>query len=287
ALALFARRSVLSKRGVRIATLDAPYTRDEFLSVLAKLKAADPSRYPLDINTIMTGEWLSYGFGPWLQSAGADLIDRSGFAQAEGILNGPEAVAVARWYQRLFEQAYAPRRAVDDLAFPQGQADIHYTGSWVAIRYERKLGDDLVIMPPIDFGQGPKIGSGSWQWGISRTCPHPEGAAAFIEFLLMPSQIASMSEAAGFVPVSDASAALTTRYRPGGRWRIFYEFAKRFAVPRPQTPGYPKISSAFEKAMLDIRDGQAVREALDAAVDSIEYDIERNGGYGLHGEQRR
>ncbi|MEL7370763.1 MAG: sugar ABC transporter substrate-binding protein, partial [Myxococcota bacterium] len=151
ALALFTRRSVLAKRGIRVATLENPYTPDEFLKVLAKLKAADTSRYPLDINTIMTGEWLAYGFSPWFQSAGADLIDRKNFVEAEGVLNGSAAVGVARWYQRLFEQAYVPRRAVDDLAFLQGQADIHYTGSWVAIRYERKFGDDLVIMPPVDF----------------------------------------------------------------------------------------------------------------------------------------
>lgn len=287
ALAIFGRASILEANGVRVATIEQPYSADEFIEILRKLKAEDPDRFPVDLNLFQKGEWLAYGFSPWLQSAGADLVDRESFVEAEGVLNSPEAIRVVSWFQTLFDEGLAERQVADNHGFFQGRVVFHYTGSWDAKGYEEKFGDDLLILPPIDFGRGPKIGSGSWQWGISKACEHPQGAAAFVEFILSPREIAAMSDRAGFVPVSDAAAALTERYRKGGEWRLFYEFAKRFAVARPQTPGYPKISSAFEKALLDVRFGKPVVEALDAAVDSIEYDIDRNRGYGFDLSKRK
>jgi len=52
-----------------------------------------------------------------------------------------------------------------------------------------------------------------------------------------------------------------------------------FAVPRPRTPAYPVITSAFQRAFLDIRHGADVGEALDKAVARIDQDIEDNRGY--------
>lgn len=286
ALALFARRSVLARHGVRVATMAAPYAADELRDIVRRLKAAGAARFPLDILTTAAGEWVSYGYSPWLQSAGGDLIDRDGFVRAEGVLNGEASRRAVAWYRSLFAEGLVERQAIDDQALLQDRAVFQYTGSWAARALQERFGDDLAIMPPPDFGAGPRIGAGSWQWGISRSCPHPEGAAAFLTFLLRPGEIAAMSEATGLVPVSDAAAARTAHYREGGRWRLFYEFAKAYAVQRPQTPAYPKISSAFEKAMFAVRDGRPIRDALDDAVDDIEYDIERNRGYGFEAGAR-
>jgi multiple sugar transport system substrate-binding protein len=40
------------------------------------------------------------------------------------------------------------------------------------------------------------------------------------------------------------------------------------------------MSSAFEKAMVDMRSGKDPAEALDEAVEAIEHNIARNNGYG-------
>ena len=286
-LALFARRAELESLGVRVADMSSPYTADEFLAILRKLRRDDPERFPLDINTAWHGEWITYAYSPWLQSAGGDLIDRSDFATAEGTLNGPGSLAAVRWYRRLFDEGIVERRSVDDQAFLRREVVFQYTGSWAAKAYAAAFGDDLLIMPPMDFGRGPKVGAGSWQWGISRTCAHPSGAAAFLRFLLQAAEIAVISAATGLVPATEAAAALTEAYRLGGAWRLFFEFTRRYATPRPQTPGYPKIASSFEKAMLDVRNGKDPLHALDAAVDGIEYDILRNRGYGFGTERGR
>ncbi|GAB3469199.1 extracellular solute-binding protein [Massilia terrae] len=280
-LALYSRRSQLAALGVRVATLDHPYSAEEFYAILDKVKRSRTFRFPLDLNGRARSEWLSYAFSPWLQSAGADLIDRSNYLRVDGVLNSPAALSVARYYARLHEDHLVERNPADERAFEQGRALFHYTGSWKADDYDRQFGRDLVVMPPPDFGKGPRIGAGSWQWAISRNCKKPDGAAAFLAFLIEPEEMAAMSRATGFVPVSAEAAALTEHYKEGGSRRIYFELAQRYAVPRPATPAYPAISSIFEKTMLDLRAGKAPADAMDEAVEAIEYNIARNSGYGF------
>jgi multiple sugar transport system substrate-binding protein len=280
-LALFSRRSQLEAQGVRIATIEHPYSAREFYEILLKVKHSGRFRFPLDLNGKAKGEWVSYAFSPWFESAGADLIDRANYLRVDGVLNSNEALGVARYYARLFKDKLAERNPADDKGFEQGRSLFQYTGSWKAREYAERFGDDLVVMPPPDFGHGPRAGAASWQWAITSSCPHPAGAAAFLEHVLSPREMAEMSRLTGLIPVSQASAALTRHYRAGGDWRIYFDFAARYALPRPATPAYPAISSAFDKAMADLRAGQEPAEALDEAVEAIEHDIARNNGYGF------
>lgn len=279
ALAMFARRSVLQRHGIRIATLDEPYMAEEFRSILRKLKAAG-WRHPLDMHANRADEWPSYKFSPWWQSAGADLIDRRSYRSSDGVINGPAALTVGLYFASLFSERLVSRKPIDDHVFTSGKAVFQYSGSFDMAEYKRFVGDDLVVLPPPDFGHGPRIGAGSWQWAISASCPQPEAARAFLEHLVTVDEIADFSRRTGLMPTLEAAADRTDLYRRGGEGRVFFEFARAWAVLRPETPGYPVISSAFGKALRDIRDGGDVAEALDRAADLIRDDMERNNGYG-------
>ncbi|SFU27695.1 extracellular solute-binding protein [Pseudoduganella namucuonensis] len=280
-LVMYSRRSRLDALGVRVASMDQPYTAEEFHDILMKVKGSGKYRFPVDLNGNAKGEWVSYAFSPWLQSAGADLIDRANHLRVDGVLNGDAALGVARYYARLYKDKLAERIPADEKGFEQGRSLFLYTGSWKARDYTARFGGDLVVMPPPDFGHGPKVGAASWQWAVTRACPAPAGAAAFLEFMISPPEMAAMSRATGLVPVSEEAAALTEHYRPGGDWRIYFDFAARYATPRPATPAYPAISSAFAKAMADLRGGKEPAEAMDEAVEAIERNIARNHGYGF------
>lgn len=279
-LSLFARRSVLARHGVRVATLAQPYTATEFRDILRRLKAAG-YRFPLDLNGQWGGEWVSYAFSPWLQSAGADLIDRRSYTRVDGVLNSEASLRVLDYYQSLFTERLASRKPVDDQSFPSGRSVFHYTGSWSAPDHLKAFGADLVVMPPPSFGATPKVGSGSWQWAISSSCAHPEAARLLLEHLISSDEIARFSNATGMMPTSTAAADATTRYRPGGSSRDFFEFARALAVPRPATPGYPMVSSSFERALKDVREGGDAADALDRAVEAIQQDLKRNRNYGF------
>ena len=127
--------------------------------------------------------------------------------------------------------------------------------------------------------KGPKIGAASWQFGVSATSENKEGANQFIEFMLQDKYLARFSDGIGLIPPTAGSAALSEKYRPAGPLEVFFELSEAQATLRALTPGYVVASKEFEKAMADIANGADVADALDAAADAIDADVERNGGY--------
>ena len=272
ALAMYARKSVLEQNNIRIPTIDQPWTADEFNAALATLKATGQWTNPLDMATANTGEWWPYAYSPFLQSFGGDLINRDGYKTADGTLNGPEALAWAKWFQGLVTDGYMAAKSGKDAGadFLNGKSAIVWNGSWGAEAARTALGDDIAFLPPPDFGNGAKIGGGSWQWGLSAGCDNPAGALDYLKFSLQDKYVAAVSQATGTIPATDAAAALVKGYEPGGINDIFRQYSKKFAEVRPQTPGYPFIATTFTKAAQDIVNGGDPQAALDQAVADID-----------------
>jgi len=285
AVAMYARRSVLEENGIRIPTLEEPSTGEEFDAAMETLQATGDFEFAFDPGMNWTGEWYPYAFSPFLQSFGGDIIDRSTMLTAEGALNGDEAIAFGEWWQSLFERDLAPGTSQDsadrDTGFLDGRYALQWNGNWAAVPALEAFGDDMLFLPAPDFGQGPKIGAGSWQFGISADSEYPEGANAFIEFALQPEYSAAFSDVLGLAPTTLDAAALTENYAPGGPLEVFFGLSQAQALIRPPTPAYLSAALTFEKAIADITNGADVINALDAAVDEIDADIEANNGYGF------
>src|SRR6266704_4719017 len=75
-LGFYANKQYLREAGVRIPTINSPRTLSEFNDILARLKHVGGVQYPLDLNMTTGGEWFSYGFSPFVESFGGDLINR-------------------------------------------------------------------------------------------------------------------------------------------------------------------------------------------------------------------
>ncbi|MGR3465630.1 extracellular solute-binding protein [Limimaricola sp.] len=284
AVAMVTRQSYLDKFDIRVPTLDEPWTREEFDAALVTIKESGEFQYPLDLGMAWTGEWYPYAFSPFLQSFGGDIIDRETYATAEGALNGDAAIEFGEWWQSLFERELAPGTSQDpadrDNGFIDGKYAISWNGNWAAKNILDAYGDDTLFLPAPDFGEGPVIGAASWQFGVSAESEHPEGAAAFIEFALQDQYMADFSNGIGLIPPTPTSAEMTENYAEGGAMAVFYELSEEQAMLRPVTPGYVVAAKVFEKALADIANGADVIDTLDAAVDEIDSDIERNSGYG-------
>ncbi len=281
ALTFMARKSDLDAAGIRVATIDKPWTRDEFDAALASLKQLDRWEHPLDLGTSGVSEWTPYAYSPLMQSFGGDLINRDGFQSAAGALNSEASVAWGTWFRGLVEQGYMAQKSGKDstLDFINHKSAILYAGSWASDTARKALGDDLVIMPSVDLGKGPKIGGGSWQWGVSAGCQNPKAAMDYLDFTQRPENIAKVASATGTIPATEAAAALVPGFEAGGTNRIFMDFSKKFAVLRPETPAYAFISSEFEKTTQDILAGAPPQKALNRAVKNIDANIKSNNGY--------
>ncbi|WP_394155066.1 extracellular solute-binding protein [Loktanella salsilacus] len=283
AVALVTRQSILDDLGLRTPTLEKPWTIEEFNAALEAAKASGKYEYALDLGMAWTGEWYPYAFSPFLQSFGGDLVDRSTYQTAEGVLNGDAAMAFGEWWQGLFANELVPGTSQDPAAretgFQDGKYAFSWNGNWAAKNIMETF-DDTVFLPAPDFGAGPKIGAASWQFGVSSASEHPDDASAFIEFALQDKYLAAFSDAIGLIPPTASSAQMTQNYADGGPMAVFYDLTEAQAMVRPVTPGYVVEAKVFEKALADIANGADVADTLDAATDEINADIERNSGYG-------
>lgn len=279
-LGLYGRRSKLKQAGVRIPQGPADaWTAEEFNGVLQKLAENDDDGAVLDLKLNYSGEWFTYAFSPVLQSAGGDLIDRAQYLTAAGVLNGPQAVEAMKTLQSWMQSGYVDPN-IDDGAFITNRVALSWVGHWEYPRYAAIAGDDLLVLPLPDFGQGSRTGQGSWMWGVTAEGKRSEAAAGFLTFLLQPSEVLAMADANGAVPATRTAISMSQLYKNDGPLYLFVDqLINGFSVPRPQTPAYPVITSAFQAAFQDIRNNGDVQQALDKAVRLIDQDIRDNKGY--------
>ncbi len=284
AVAIYARQSTMDALGLRTPTLAEPWDLDEFMGALDAAKASGLCEFAFDPGMAWTGEWYPYAFSPFLQSFGGDIVDRTTYQTAEGALNGDAAQEFGAWWQSLFTEGYAPGTSQDpadrDTGFIDGKYCFQWNGNWAGVATLEGGVEDILFLPAPDFGNGSKIGAGSWQFGISATSPHAEGANAFIEFALQDKYLTAFSDGIGLIPSTTTAAAMTKNYADGGALVDFFDLSAEQAMVRPVSPGYVVAAKVFEKALADIANGADVADTLDAAVDEINTDIARNGGYG-------
>lgn len=282
-LALYADRAALEAAGVRWPTsVDEAWTADEFATVLARLARKDADGKVLDVKlNYGVGEWLTYGFSPLVASAGGTLIDPETLSP-EGHLDGPAAVAaldeIRRW------SSYVDANEDDD-AFVTRQVPLSWVGHWTYRDYAAALGDDLVILPLPDLGQGSKSGQGSWAWAIGDLDDDRQAAAAeFVEFLLGDEEVLRMTDTNGAVPGTTTALAKSPLHADGGPLALFAEQLVRscgdalptpacVATPRPQTPDYALLSNEFALAVAAAWDGKDPGPVLAAAAAAVEEDL--------------
>lgn len=280
-LCLYARRSALEQAGARIpAHPKDAWTVQEFDALLEKLAETDEDGQVLDLKLNYRGEWYTYGFSPVLQSAGADLIRRPDYDTAAGVLNSQAAVDALTYFQQWVHERKRVDPNLDDRAFVGGRVALSWVGHWEYQRYSEAFGDDLVLLPLPDFGAGSKSGQGSWNWGITKSCAHPEAAMRFIAFLLEDEQVTRMTGANAAVPGTWSGIAASARYTEESPLQLFVtQLTKDYTVPRPRTPAYGVITGVFAKAFNQIINGVDVKESLATAARQIDDDIEDNDGY--------
>lgn len=288
-LGLYADRRALQEAGVAWPTsLAEAWSAREFSDVLAALAATDPDGKVLDVKlNYGGGEWLTYGFAPLVASAGGQLIDPSTYSPA-GHLDGPaarSALTTLRGWSR-----YVDPNGADD-AFVDRRAAMSWVGHWTYADYAKALGDDLLVLPLPDLGNGTKTGQGSWAWTVTaRDDGHRQAAARFLEFLLADAEVLRMTAANGAVPGTRSALAASPLYASDGPLRIFADqllascgteppSAGCVAVPRPATPGYAVLSSQFAKAVSVALSGKDPAPALAEAAGFVEQDLVANHGF--------
>ncbi|GAA1684652.1 extracellular solute-binding protein [Microbacterium lacus] len=285
-LGLYGNASLLAAAGITDVptTVEDAWTVDEFQDAVVALAGVTPGGKGLDIKENYAGTWPGYAFTPVVNSAGQPLVKGG---SAEGTLNAPEVADAltrfATWRQYVDPNA-------DDKAFTDGRVGLSWVGHWNYPSYAEALGDDLVVLPLPDFGNGTKSGQGSHAWGIGANSPNAAAGAKFLEFLMQDEWITQITTANGAVPGTTSAIAASELYAEGGPLRLYYDQLQLtcgsepptpdcVTVPRTISPAWPVINSAFSEAFWAIYGGADAQTELDKAVKTIDLDYADNGGY--------
>lgn len=282
---VYGNRRYLRAAGIRIPTFEQPWKLYEFEEALEKLTALPEVEYAIDMKVNYgRGEFYTYGFAPILQSFGGDLIDRSDYQQASGVLDGPRSVEAMQRFQSWFDKGWAGKSTTrDDDFYGTKKAALAWVGTWMYKPHSEGLGEDLVVLPMPDFGAGPVTTMGNWSWSISSNCQDPAGAWKFIEFLLSPEEMLRMTNESGGPPSRRSVLAQSKLYsETGPLYLVWQQLDSDRIVPRPITPAYATISRVFAEAADNIIHGADVKTELSRAARKIDQDIKAHHGYSIN-----
>ncbi|MFV0332845.1 MAG: extracellular solute-binding protein [Tropicimonas sp.] len=280
---LWGNRSMLQEAGVRVpASVEEAWSREEFRDALEKLSRLEGVRWPLDMKLNYGGEWMTYGFAPFVQSAGGDLIDRETWI-ADGTINSEANIDAISELQDWYKNGWiVPASAGDNQFYGEKTAALSWVGNWMWPPHEAGLGEDLVMIPAPAFGpEGVVSANGGWGWSVPSTTTNFEDVRKFFDFVMSDEEVALYADITGFAPARAAAVPLSEKYSAEGPQSLFTEQGNCCAVVRPVHPSYPAITLAWTRAMLNIfSDGVPdVKSELDAAAAFIDMDIEDNQGY--------
>ncbi|WP_164234094.1 ABC transporter substrate-binding protein [Microbacterium hydrocarbonoxydans] len=287
-LAMWGNKKLLDAAGVTMPTTAADaWTAEEFSDVLDKLAAVDADGRPFGLaeNNGFSTEYGIYAFAPVLWSAGTPLIDDG---KAAGALDSETAVeAVETWAS--WREFTDPD--TDGAAFQSGRVALNWMGNWMYPAYKEALGDDLVVGPLPDFGQGAKTGSGTIAWSMGGATKNATAAGALLDYLMSDAVVEEYTSANGAPPATHSALGSSALYGEGKPLSYLTEqldaacptedklAADCVAVSRPITAGYPVVTAEFGKALAAIWGGADAAESLSAAARAIDRDFADNDEY--------
>ncbi|WP_416983474.1 ABC transporter substrate-binding protein [Streptomyces sp. T028] len=288
-LGIYGNKKLLDKAGIKYPTsVEDAWTAAEFTAAVKKLAAEDSDGKSLDLGEAggFANEWGTYGFAPIVWSAGGSLLTNG---KAEGVLDTPEVAKALKTFQGW--KTYVDPNT-DGNAFSKGRVALTWVGHWMYPTYSKALGDDLVVLPLPDFGNGTKTGQGSWQWGIGASTKNGKAAGAFLDTLLNDANVTAMTTANGAPPGTLSVLAKSELYKQGGPLQLFADQLAKpcgdsqidkscVAVTRPVTAGYPTVTAKFSQALSDIYGGADPKTALAKAARAIDQDFSDNAGYQI------
>ena len=279
-LAFWANKTYLDKAGVRIATYEKPWDKEEFLDALEKLQALDEVEYALDMKTNWGNGYVVYAWQPLIKSLGADWYN-SETIKATGTLDSKAMVDAMTFMKSLVDKGYVNAMETVDTAFKDGTSALDLTGHWNYNDYSAALGDNLVLIPLPDLGNGSFTGIGGLPFAATSTALKNgtvENCAEFIKYALGEEFQKKINDVNGSLPVMKNVLNSQPNLQEGGPLYLYAQqlMGGKYAV-RPISPAFPTYQAEVGTAAFDIFAGADIKQTLTKAATAIDKVIEENG----------
>lgn len=285
-LALYGNKKLLDAANVKYGTtIDAAWTADEFVSAVKALAAKDKDGKSLNIMEQYAGNYPGYAFTPIVNSAGFPLVGEDG--KAVGNLDNAKVAEAMTQFAGLREYTSAN---TDDKDFQAGKVALSWVGHWMYNTYADAIGDDLVVIPLPNWGNGTKSGQGSHSWAIGAASESKAAAGKFLDWVMNDESVTAVTDANAAPPGTKSVTAKSKLYAPGGPLQLYADQLAKSCGSTPPTPdcvtvprtisaAWPVINDSFSKAFWAIWQGSNAQDELTKAAKAIDLDYEDNDGY--------
>lgn len=279
-MSFWANKSMLEHAGIRIpASYKNAWDKAEFEDALAKLKA-DGVPYPIYIRQNKTStEYFTYL--PIVASFGGSYVDEKKMLTS-GALDSPETIDAFDYISWMIDKGYLNAACdYENGFFGRKESALSLIGHWKYKDHVDGLGDDAILIPIPDFGNGVFTCSGSTIWAMS-TAAVTNGTDQLVwkvmEEALSPGNVEKVSGASGAIPSRKSVLATDPRFQEGGRLYLYREQLEGdIAIQRPLTPAHMTIYSAMKSAIFDIIHGNDAATTLHEVTTEVDEIIIENG----------
>lgn len=278
-LALWANKSMLEDAGVRIPTdyTDA-WDKDEFNDALKKLKDSGVE-WPIYVRQNKPSTEY-YTWMPFVASFGGDYMDRE-TGLCTGTLDSDNTIAAFDYLSSLFTDGYADATCDYEDSFQKGENALALYGHSKYQDYKAALGDDLILVPLPDMGNGVYTCSGSTVM-VMTTGAQDSGKDtavwAMLEEATNPEYIKMVVDVNGAVPARSSVMDAIPDYAEGGTLYLYREQLEAgISFLRPYTPAHMTIYDAMTSVIGNIYAGADPATELHDAAANIDEIITENG----------
>ena len=193
-------------------------------------------------------------------------------------LNTPDAIKAGLAAQELYKSGVSHWTLMQDDTvaydimmkyFMEGKLKAIINGPW-AIADIEKAGINVGAAPiPSWDGSHPyKALTGTKGMTVNGYSDNQGGAREFIKFLATPENANKW-----YADTREVSPSLSVNYKEGSLHKAIFD-ATNIGQPMPSIPEFMKVWGPMKTGLAQIAQGQDVKAVLDAAVDTIEIDIE-------------
>ncbi|CAH8211032.1 sugar ABC transporter substrate-binding protein [Vibrio aestuarianus] len=153
--------------------------------------------------------------------------------------------------------------------FMEGKVKAIINGPWAIADIEKSgINVGAAPIPSWDGSHPYKALTGTKGMTINGYSDNQEGARAFIKFLATPENANKW-----YSETREVSPNLSVNYKEGSLHKAIFD-ATNIGQPMPSIPEFMKVWGPMKTGLAQIAQGQDVKAVLDAAVDTIEIDIE-------------
>lgn len=274
---LYVNVDLFAKAGVVPPAADERWTWEQIAAAAEKLTGGDAFGFQFEqFNRI-------YQLQPLPQGKGAKVIGDEGLT-VKDIVNSKEWVDAFQWYADIHNKSKAAPQGTIDVGelFTNQKLAMCIRGPWAIKGFaDAKLpfkwqaaphpywGGDLPVVVPTD----------SWHLGINKKSVHQVEAVKFMNWVASAEAGKMWYDAGANWPSQISLLDAVTKDPANSDWpgKAYAVAAgeSSHGVARPLSVGYQEYQDILTSAFEDIRNGGAVKDALDTAADQIEREMKK------------